>query len=150
MAIVWGAPRRAYELARDVAAGDRTAQDGLWKALASQDQADIVLALGAQARYAARSARTVHGVPILVSAGTWNRIACADIRAFTIDAWVGSRPALVPDDPCEDCLRAAAEVLAELHLTALAAMGIPRSMLAEVCARAAANARESGPHSYGA
>jgi len=138
---VWGAPRRAYELARDLAAGDRAAQDALWIGLTTQDQADVVIAMGAQARCAARFARTDHGVPVAIPAGTWDRITCSDIRAFTIDAWGGVRCARVPPDPCEYCLRTAAEVLAELHLTALAAIGVPRSMLAEVCARAAAGAR---------
>ena len=141
MANVWWAPRRAYELAANIATGDRKAQDELWKGLSSEDQADVVIALGAQARYAARTARTDHGIPVAVAAGTWDRITCSDIRGFTIDAWDGVRCARVPPSLCEHCLRMAAEVLAGLHLAALAAIGVPRSMLAQVCARAAADAR---------
>jgi hypothetical protein len=141
LAIFWGAPRRAYELARNLAAGDHEAQDELWKGLTSHEQADVVIALGAQARYAARTARMDHGTAIVIPAPVWERITCPGVRAFAIDAWGGARSARVPDDPCDYCLRIAAEVLADLHLAALAAIGVPRSMLAEVCARAAADAR---------
>lgn len=141
MTTVWGAPRRAYELARNQAAGDRRAQDEVWRKLTSREQGEVVIALGAQARCAARAARTDHGVPIAIPAGIWDRMTCAEIRTFAINAWDGVRSARVPQDPCERCLRTAAEILVELHLAALAAVGMPRSMMAEVCARAAADAR---------
>lgn len=138
---VWEAPRRAYELAQNLAAGDRAALDELWKGLTSQDQADVVIALGAQARYAARAVRIDHGTSVAIPGGIWDRITCSGIREFAIDSWGGVRCARVPSALCEHCLRAAADLLAELHLAALAASGVPRSMLVEVCARAAAESR---------
>lgn len=136
----WGAPFRAYELAQDIAAGDREAQEVLWEGLGSRDRADVVLALGAQARLAARLARMEGGAALPVPPGIWDRVTCDHVREFAIDAWLGMRVARVPRHLCDDCLWAAAEALAEYHLTALSAIGIPRALHAELCAMAAARA----------
>jgi hypothetical protein len=137
---VWGAPRRAYELACHLAAGDRDSVEKLWKDLGSGDRADVVIALGAQARFVTRTARMADGTPVPVPADLWDWITCDDVREFTVDAWTGTKVARVPSNPCGYCLRVAAEALAELHLVALTAVGVPRARLAEICARAAARA----------
>lgn len=140
MTTVWGAPRRAYELARHLAADDRDALEGLWKGLAIGDRADVVIALGAQARFVTRTARMADGTPVPVPADLWDWITCREVREFTMDAWTGRKVPRVPPNPCGYCLRVAAEALAELHLVALTAVGVPRERLAEICARAAARA----------
>jgi hypothetical protein len=137
---VWGAPRRAYELARDLAAGDRDAVEGLWKGMGSSDRADLVIALGAQARFVTRTARMADGTPVPMPADLWDWITCPEVREFTVDAWSGRKIARMPPNPCGYCLRVAAEALAELHLVALTAVGVPPERLAEICARAAARA----------
>lgn len=134
----WGAPRHAYKLTENLAAGDREAYQLAWEGLESNDRADVVLALGAQARLAAHLARMSQATPFCVPAGHWDRITCPDIRAFAIDAWQGMKAARVPRPSCEHCLRMAAEALADLHLSALAAAtGLPPAMLADMCGRAA-------------
>lgn len=138
MTTVWGAPRRAYEFAGHLAADDRDAVERLWKELVSRDRADIVIALGAQARFVTRTARMADGTPVHVPADLWDCITCPDVREFTMDAWTGKKVARVPRNPCAYCLRVAAEALAELHLVALTAVGVPPARLAEICARAAA------------
>lgn len=140
MTTVWGAPRHAYELARHLAADDHDALEVLWKDLASSDRADVVIALGAQARFVTRTARMADGTPVPVSADLWDWITCREVREFTKDAWTGRKIARVPPNPCGYCLRVAAEALAELHLVALTAVGVPPERLAEICARAAARA----------
>lgn len=136
----WGAPLRAYELAQIIASGDREAQEVLWKELDSRDRADVVLALGAQARLAARLAQTADGAALPIPQGIWDRVRCDQVREFAIEAWSGVRAVRVPRRLCGSCLRAAAEVLVEFHLTALTAIGIPRARLAQTCAGAAAGA----------
>jgi len=138
---VWGAPRHAYKLTENLASGHRAAYELFWEGLASDERADVVLALGAQARLAALVARTNQATDFSVPEGHWDRIPCAHIRAFAVDAWLGAKAARVPRQPCEYCLRTAAEALAELHLIALAAAGLPRATLADVCGRAARWAR---------
>lgn len=134
----WGAPRHAYKLTENLAAGDREAYELAWKRLGSNDRADVVIALGAQARLAAHLARTSQAAPFCVPAGQWDRITCDHIRAFAVDAWQGMSAARVPRQPCEYCLRIAAETLADLHLAALAAAtGLSRTTLADICGRAA-------------
>lgn len=138
----WGAPRHAYTLTGNLAAGDRQAYELAWNSLGSNDRAEVVIALGAQARLAAHLARTSEATPFCVPAGHWDRITCADIRAFAVDAWQGMKAARVPRPPCEYCLRTAAETLADLQLTALAtATGLSPAMLADMCGRAATSAR---------
>lgn len=136
----WGAPLRAYALAQNIATGDRQTQEMLWKGLGTQDRADVVIALGAQARLAARLARMADGAALPVPQGIWDRIICDHVREFAIEAWLGMRAVRIPRHPCGDCLRAAAEALAEFHLTALTAIGSPRALLAERCAMAVARA----------
>jgi hypothetical protein len=138
---VWGAPRHAYTLTENLAAGDREAYEFVWRSLGSTSRADVVIVLGAQARLAALLAQTCQGTPFRVPAGHWDRIACPHMRAFAIDAWAGTKAARLPRHPCEYCLRVAAEALAELHLTALAAAGLPRARLADICGQDASWAR---------
>ena len=138
----WGAPRHAYKLTENLPAGDGEAYELAWKRLGSNDRADVVIALGAQARLAAHLARTSQATPFCVPADHWDRITCAHIRAFAVDAWEGMRAADVPGYPCEYCLRIAAEALADLHLAAMAAAtGLSRAALADMCGRAATCAR---------
>jgi hypothetical protein len=137
---VWGAPRRAYEFAGHLAADDHDAVEKLWKDLASSDRADIVIALGAQARFVTRTARMADGTAVPVPTDLWDWITCPDVREFTMDAWTGTKVARAPRNPCAYCLRVAAEALAGLHLVALTAVGVPSARLAEICARAAARA----------
>lgn len=133
----WGAPFRAYELAQNIAADNREAQEVFWKGLGCRDRADVVLALGAQARLAARLAWTRDAMALCVPRDIWDGVTCDLVRKFAIEALSGMRAVRVPPNPCADCLRAAAEALAKFHLTALTAIGIPRALQAEMCAKAA-------------
>jgi hypothetical protein len=42
---VWGAPRHAYKLTENLAAGDREAYGLAWDGLGGNDRADVVIAL---------------------------------------------------------------------------------------------------------
>lgn len=92
----WGAPRHAYELTENLAVGDREAYELAWKRLESNDRADVVIALGAHARLAPNLARTSQATSFSVPAGQCDRITCAHIRAFAVEAWKGMRAARVP------------------------------------------------------
>lgn len=141
MTTAWGAPRHAYSLAEYLAAGDGEAYERLWESLGSAGRADVVIVLGAQTRLAALLAEASQGTPFRAPAHHWDRITCAPMRAFAVNAWTGMKAAGVPRRPCTHCLRTAAEALAELHLIALAAAGLPSENLANICGQAAACAR---------
>jgi len=139
----WGAPRDAYELARDMAAGDSAAEELLWKRLGARQREGLILALGAQARLAAAIARTA-GTPCPgLDDLPWDSIACAEVRAFARAAYASPRP-VPPRSPCGRCLRLAAGMLAGLHLAAVLASGIPAETLAGFFAAHVARSREPG------
>jgi hypothetical protein len=122
-----------YQLTANLTSGGPEACELAWAGLGISDRADVVRALGAQARLAALLAQTGQATPFCVPASYWDRISCDHIRAFAVDAWTGTKAAVLPRHPCGYCLRIAAEALAELRLTALAATGLARQRLAEPC-----------------
>lgn len=144
----WGAPVHAHELAKNIATDDHKAratddhkaQEVLWNGLSSADRADVVIALGAQARLAGLLARTADGMALSAPQSIWERVTCDYVREFAIEAWSGLGAVRVPRHLCGECLWAAAEALADYHLTALTAIGIPHTSLAQTCAMVAARA----------
>lgn len=134
----WGASVRANELAKDIATDDHETQEALWNGLSTPERADVVIALGAQARLGGLLARTADGMPLSAPQDIWARVTCDDVREFAIEAWSGVGAIRVPRHLCDDCLWAAAQALADYHRTALTAIGIPRTSLAQTCARVAA------------
>jgi hypothetical protein len=135
MTTMWGAPRAAYLLALAMALEDEQGQNELWEKVSrTGGETDLLIALGAQARLMARTAATANGKPFDVPDAAWERIACRDVRDFAMAAYTGGE-LHTPCLSCARCLRIAAEMLAGVHLAAIDAAGIPRTWLAEVCAR---------------
>jgi len=135
MTTVWGAPRAAYLLALAIAREDDQGRSELWETVSrAGGETDLVIALGAQARLMSRAAATATGKPFDVPDAVWKRIPCPDVRDYSMAAYAGGELG-TPSFSCARCLRIAAETLAGLHLAAMDAAGIPRTWLAEVCAR---------------
>lgn len=134
------APRRAYELARDIARNPAARENDLLHGLSARDIADIVMILGAQTRQAALQGR-FSALRDLPPAPVWDdAVTCSGVRAFAVRAFE-CLPNRLPPVMCPNCLYTAAGILARLHLATLAAAGIPQEKIIEMLIRAADRAR---------
>jgi hypothetical protein len=129
----WEAPRAGYLLTLAVASGD---EDKFWSTVSPGGEADLVIALGAQARLMARTATTATGKPFDVPAAGWESITCPDVRSFAMATYAGEELGEQSLSSTR-CLREAAVALASVQLAAMDAAGLPRTWLADVCARMA-------------
>ena len=140
MATRWGAPRNAYLFTALIAEGDDSAAAAKWKGLVGAERPDMIIALGAQARYAAHLTGRLRGPgaerAIADAQADKVRHALGDgrVRDYVIGALSGaSADAAAPE--CE--LYEGAVAIARAALHALYAAGISRMHAALIARRSA-------------
>jgi hypothetical protein len=134
----WGAPRRAYLFPAAIAEGDTAAAAAEWKGLGDAERPDVIIALGAQARYAVHLTGQLRGRDA--------RAAAAAAQADEVRRLLGESPARgyvlaalrgVPDGAPEGELWDGALAIASAALRTLAAVGISRLHAALIARRSA-------------
>jgi hypothetical protein len=100
---------------------------GLWKDLGVSAQAEVIAALGAQARVAVQEA----GVPLAVDFTRLADTVCAEALTAARMAYEGTGPGRPPQ--CSHCRELVASALAEVQLKAGIAAGMPRSYVELMC-----------------
>lgn len=120
-------PRIGYLLTAAFAGRRYSAAADMWNDLDEATQADVIVALGGQARLAVAEA----GVPLQVDFTSLADARCPEAQAATESAYAGCLPAEVPQ--CPDCRELVASALAEIHLKAAVAAGLPPSYVDLMC-----------------
>jgi hypothetical protein len=104
---------------------------GLWRELDDSAQVDVVTALGVQARVAVQQA----GLPLAADFTRLAGTACAEALTAARMAFEGSGPWRAPQ--CSHCRELVASALAEIHVKAGVAGGMPAYYVELVCRSAA-------------
>ena len=104
----------------------------LWRDLDDSTQIEVITALGSQARAAVRKA----GIPLAADFSKLGDSACEEALTAARMAYEGTGPWRAPQ--CSHCRELVASALAEIHLKAGIAMGVPPSDAELVYPRAVA------------
>lgn len=111
---MWRAPLFAYAYSAQLNAGDVAGARAMWDRWSHRAQADVVLALAGQARYAARQA---HRAPDAADLAP----LCRCLRAWVESAYLRGREGAGGAPACRACLRDAAIILVALRARIVAA-----------------------------
>jgi hypothetical protein len=121
------APRIGYLLTAAMAGGRSGEASGMWSELDEITQADVITALGAQARLAVAEA----GVPLEVDFTSLADVRCPGVLTAAKSAYEGCARWQSPQ--CSHCRELVASALAEIHLQAGIAAGVPASYVDLIC-----------------
>jgi hypothetical protein len=136
----WQAPRTAYLLTAAVAAGDEAAADALWNGLDDDaTEADVLTALGAQARLAAQQRGTRAAGGFSGGKTRFGMEAC--------DRALDAMTALLADPPlpwelpqCSHCRKLLATAIAAFSLEMARQRGLSAEVFAGLCRDTASRA----------
>lgn len=118
----WNAPRLAWALARDTAAGRGPAAV---KEIPAESRPDVIIALGAQVRSFLADA-ALHGVTGRPDPMTWRGdVPHVQVRRLAADALRGELAVRVPRGLCGACTAAAAAKMADTLLDVMTDAGVP-------------------------
>lgn len=139
----WQAPRTAYLLTAATAENDGEGGDAIWAALDDRGQADVLTALGAQARLAIRDALAQLGETSLGNMGSLARVGmeiCAEAMNGFTALLSDPRPGDPPWEPhpCPHCRKFTAMTLTAVIYRISELTGTSAEILAHACRRAAA------------
>ena len=123
----WAASRIGYQLTAAMAGRRYSEASGMWRELDEPAQADVISALGAQARVAVAEA----GVPLQIDFTSLADSRCAETLAAAQTAYEGAGPWEPPR--CPHCRELVASTLAEIQLQAMIAAGRPASYVDLIC-----------------
>ena len=123
----WKAPRIGYLLTAAMAGRRYDEASTLWRELDEPVQADVIIALAAQARLAVQEA----GVPLLIDFSGLADTSCTEARAAAEAVYEGSAPWRPPQ--CPHCRELVASALAEIQLQAGIAAGMSPSYIDLIC-----------------
>jgi hypothetical protein len=104
---------------------------GLWRELDYSAQVEVITALGVQARVAVLEA----GIPLAADFARLASTVCAEALTAARLAFEGTRPWQAPQ--CSHCRELVASALAEIHVKAGVAGGMPAYYVELVCRNAA-------------
>jgi hypothetical protein len=121
------APRIGYLLTAAMAGRRYGEASGLWGELDERTQSDVITALGAQARLAVAEA----GVPLEVDFAGLAEARCPGALTAAKSAYEGRATWQPPH--CPHCRELVASTLAEIHLQAGIAAGMPASYVDLIC-----------------
>jgi hypothetical protein len=121
------APRIGYLLTAALAGRRYDEASTMWRQLTESSQAEVITALGAQARLAVEEA----GVPLGVDFTKLADTICAEALTAARRAYEGTGPWRPPQ--CSHCRELVASALAEVQLKAGIAAGMPRSYVDLIC-----------------
>ena len=123
----WAASRTGYLLTAAMAGRRYSEASGMWRELDEPAQADVISALGAQARAAVADA----GVPLQIDFTSLADSRCDETLAAAQTAYEGAGPWDPPR--CPHCRELVASTLAEIQLQAMIAAGRPASYVDLIC-----------------
>lgn len=123
----WTAPRIGYLLTAALAGRRYDEASIMWRELDESSQAQVITALGDQARVAVREA----GIPLGVDFTKLADSICADALPAAQHAYEGSGPWRPPE--CSHCREVVASALAEVQLRASVAAGMPPPYVDLIC-----------------
>jgi hypothetical protein len=121
------APRIGYLLTAALAGRRYDEASSMWRQLDESSQAQVITALGIQARLAVQEA----GLPLGVDFTRLADVICADALPAAQRAYEGSGPWRPPE--CSHCREVVASALAEVQLRAGVAAGMPPSYVDLIC-----------------
>ena len=121
------APRIGYLLTAAMAGRRYNEACGMWRELDEPAQADVIAALGVQARVAVAEA----GVPLQIDFTSLADSRCPETLSAAQKAYEGTEPWEPPQ--CPHCRELVASALAEIQLQAGVAAGIPASYVDLIC-----------------
>ena len=121
----WGAPRAAWELARETASGRGAAA---LKEIPDPSRPLVMIALGAQIRSFLTDA-AMHGVTWQPPAEAWEHdVPCPSVRQLAMAA-LSDRPVRMPAKLCHPCTAAMLREMTEELLTVMTDAGVPAAGL---------------------
>jgi len=123
----WAASRIGYLLTAAMAGRRYSEASGMWRELDEPAQADVIGALGAQARFAVTEA----GVPLQIDFTSLADSRCDETLAAAQTAYEGAGPWEPPR--CPHCRELVASTLAEIQFQAGVAAGMPASYVDLIC-----------------
>ncbi len=129
----WAAPRIGYLLTAALAGRRYDEASSMWRQLDELSQAQVITALGVQARLAVQEA----GIPLGVDFTRLADTICADALPAAQLAYEGSGPWQPLE--CSHCRELVASALAQVQLRAGVAAGMPPSYVDLICRGEAAH-----------
>ena len=127
MTTTWPAPRIGYLLTAALAGRRYGEASSMWHELDEDAQSDVITALGAQARLAVTEA----GIPLQIDFTSLANSRCPETLTAAKAAYEGQLPWQPPQ--CPHCRELVASTLAEIHLQAGLAAGMPQPILDLIC-----------------
>jgi hypothetical protein len=135
----WAAARIGYLLTAAMSGRRYSEASGMWRELDEPAQADVISALGAQARVAVAEA----GIPLQIDFASLADSGCTETLAAAQTAYEGTGPWEPPQ--CPHCRELVASTLAEIQLQAMIAAGRPASYIDLICRGKAAGGQLAEP-----